>query len=752
MSCLVGSIASAQNWITGYYVDTAIYVSDIPWSKLTHTIHFKAYPGDATGVLAGIPGSNADTFTAAAHAGGNKALLCVADNNSNQSAFRSALTNNLTGFVNNIVTFVNAHNYDGVDLDWETGSYGGTDGTLYINLINALKSALGPNKIVTIAVYWNNGLERVVQSAASSISQVNVMCYDMDQWLNGTFYNEALYPVAGDSTHTSCSAEAAQFASYISPAKIGMGIAAYGRVWSGCSNTSCSDGLYTALQTWSGTPNQSTITYGNLVGSSYWSNPQSWDSTRGASYISINQSGAANDKFISFTGPQQINEIVKVGKNAGYGGYMLFTVDYDVVSSASGDARHPLASAAYSAVFGSGGGTTPPVNSAPVISGGLPTGTLSATTNQSTLQVTTNENATCKYSTTAGTAYSAMQYPFLTTGGTTHSSTITNLSPGASYNYYVRCADTSGLADSTDYVISFSVAPLSAALTVSITPNAGSGTSGTFVVQATDPNGSTSLQQLDLFVGTAVGATSSCYIEYNPTTKVLYLQSNDGSTWAQAALASGAALANSQCSINTATASATASGQNLNLSLPITFSGTFAGTRSLFTFAADSTGAMTGWQSGGSWTVPAPSSAGTIAVAVSPSSGAGRSQTFTLQASSSGGASAIRQAALVIGPQVGANKSCSIQYDPVTRMVSLRSSNNSSWLQGLAGSATALSNNMCSVDTASVVTSSLNNTLSVMLPVTFTKSLSGTKSLFGSATDATGTSTGWQTLGTYTVQ
>jgi len=94
--------------------------------------------------------------------------------------------------------------------------------------------------------------------------------------------------------------------------------------------------------------------------------------------------------------------------------------------------------------------TTPPV-----ISGGSPTGTIDLTTS-TTLQVTTNESATCRYATTAGTAYNSMANTFGSTGGTTHSQAI-SVQGGQSYSYYVRCKDTAGNANSSDYAITFSV-------------------------------------------------------------------------------------------------------------------------------------------------------------------------------------------------------------------------------------------------------------------------------------------------------
>ena len=99
--------------------------------------------------------------------------------------------------------------------------------------------------------------------------------------------------------------------------------------------------------------------------------------------------------------------------------------------------------------------TTPPV-----LSNGSPTSQLPADTTQTTMQVTTNENATCKYSTTAGVSYASMSDTFSTTGSTSHSTLITGLSDGQSYTYYIRCQDTASTpnANPDDYPISFSVA------------------------------------------------------------------------------------------------------------------------------------------------------------------------------------------------------------------------------------------------------------------------------------------------------
>jgi hypothetical protein len=136
------------------------------------------------------------------------------------------------------------------------------------------------------------------------------------------------------------------------------------------------------------------------------------------------------------------------------------------------------------------GDVTPPLRS-----NGQPAGTLPAGTTQTTLSLSTNENATCRYATTAGVAYSAMPNTFTTTGGTTHSTTLTGLANGTSYVRYVRCVDSATNANPDDFSISFAVASTaSATLSFGLALEEGAGT----VVGDASGNGNS---------GTVLGAT-----------------------------------------------------------------------------------------------------------------------------------------------------------------------------------------------------------------------------------------------------
>ncbi len=95
----------------------------------------------------------------------------------------------------------------------------------------------------------------------------------------------------------------------------------------------------------------------------------------------------------------------------------------------------------------------------PIRRNGRPMGTLAAGTGTVTLSLETGTAATCRYSLgTTRVEYDAMPSVFTVTGATVHSTTVTGLINGESYNYYVRCRDREGKTNAMDFDISFSIA------------------------------------------------------------------------------------------------------------------------------------------------------------------------------------------------------------------------------------------------------------------------------------------------------
>ena len=103
---------------------------------------------------------------------------------------------------------------------------------------------------------------------------------------------------------------------------------------------------------------------------------------------------------------------------------------------------------------GGGGGATD--TTAPTISNPQPASTLPTGTVSTTMRVTTNENATCKYG-TSNVAYASLPSTFSTTGATTHSTSLTGLTNGSSATYYIRCTDSSGNASTASTPITVAV-------------------------------------------------------------------------------------------------------------------------------------------------------------------------------------------------------------------------------------------------------------------------------------------------------
>jgi hypothetical protein len=123
--------------------------------------------------------------------------------------------------------------------------------------------------------------------------------------------------------------------------------------------------------------------------------------------------------------------------------------NYSWDSTSVSDGQHSITAVATDS--GSRQGISDPIsvtvrNTPPELSNGSPSGTLSAGTTSATLTLTSDENATCKYDTDAGTFYASMPNTFTTTGGTSQSTNVTGLSGANIYSYSLLSKLTEGPA------------------------------------------------------------------------------------------------------------------------------------------------------------------------------------------------------------------------------------------------------------------------------------------------------------------
>jgi uncharacterized repeat protein (TIGR03803 family) len=288
---------------------------------------------------------------------------------------------------------------------------------------------------------------------------------------------------------------------------------------------------------------------------------------------------------------------------------------------------------------------------------------------------------------------------------------------------------------------------------VSVTPSSGSVASQTFTLQFADTAGASRLQTVWVYFSSTLAdpAVNSCLLYYNVTANVINLAANNGMTWATATPGTAITLQNSQCSLYAAGSSVVLSGNTLTLTLPMTFYPTFAGAIDINLYAADVSGSDSGRQQLGTWSVPAAAGVPT-AVSVTPSSGSVASQTFTLQYADTAGASSLQTvwvyfSATLADPAVN---SCLLYYNVAANVINLAQDNGTTWATATPGVATTLQNSQCLLSVAGTTVVPSGNTLTLTLPMTFFP-YAGAININLYAADVSGSNSGWQQLGTWTI-
>jgi fibronectin type 3 domain-containing protein len=315
------------------------------------------------------------------------------------------------------------------------------------------------------------------------------------------------------------------------------------------------------------------------------------------------------------------------------------------------------------------------------------------------------------------------------------------------YSYAAGSAVNSGWQTIGTWTISTSVVSVNAN---SVSPASGSGLQQTFTLNYSDSAGATDLATTFVwFNANSSNTTNSCQIEYNRSANTLYLLNDVGTAWSSASVGSSATLANSQCSVNAASANMSLSGTGLTLSLPVTFASTYSGTINIYSYAAGSA-ANSGWQTLGTWTVPTVV-VGVNANSVSPASGSGLQQTFTLHYSDGAGATDLSTMFVWFNPSFSsATNSCLVEYSRPANTLYLMNNADTAWSSATVGSSGALANSQCSLNAASASVSLSGTGLTLSLPVTFVSTYSGTMTVYSYAAGSA-VNSGWQTLGTWMV-
>ena len=278
--------------------------------------------------------------------------------------------------------------------------------------------------------------------------------------------------------------------------------------------------------------------------------------------------------------------------------------------------------------------------------------------------------------------------------------------------------------------------------------------SQSFALQYSDTAGAGSLQTVWVYFSSTLAnpASNSCLLYYNVAANLINLAQNSGTAWVSATPGAATTLQNSQCSLNVAATTATLNGNTLTLNLPMTFLPAYAGAKNIYLYAADISGSNSGWQQPGTWTVPAGS--GTpAAVSVTPNSGTVASQSFALQYSDTAGAGSLQTVWVYFSSTLAnpASNSCLLYYNVAANLINLAQNSGTAWVSATPGAATTLQNSQCSLNVAATTATLNGNTLTLTLPMTFLPAYAGAKNIYMYAADLSGSNSGWQQPGSWTV-
>ena len=279
-----------------------------------------------------------------------------------------------------------------------------------------------------------------------------------------------------------------------------------------------------------------------------------------------------------------------------------------------------------------------------------------------------------------------------------------------------------------------------------VTPSSGAGSSQTFSYTFSDPNGYLTLRPL-IVVNEGLTGAGSCYLYYSAAQNELYLRNDPSTSWGSPATPGvSGVLQNGKCRIDASQAAATGNGADLNLTLPIEF--LTAGAKTQWMSASDTSGLAVGWVARGTWnsggSPPQPPIVGTV----TPSSGAGSSQTFSYTFSDPNGYLTLRPLIVVNEGLTGAG-SCYLYYSAAQNELYLRNDPSTSWgspaTPGVSG---VLQNGKCRIDASQAAATGNGADLNLTLPIEFLTA--GAKTQWMSASDTSGLAVGWVARGTWT--
>jgi chitinase len=311
--------AHARPWISAYCLAAGPLSADqVDYTAFSHLIHFGIFV-NADGTVnpkSGITQAQSEAVIGRAHAAGCKVLVCLGTDQNGVRLRRALQEDMRPALVRNLVAFVQARGYDGLDLDMEPLE--DADVSTYEPFVRELRAALGPNLLLTAAVAAQPAMFARLQDA---FDQINLMTYDLSgpwpgfrSWYNAGLYGSGTDAMADGSPYPSVDGMVHEFTGAgVAPAKLGIGIAFYGYVWTGVDGPRQDqpEGLKV----------DDSVDYNVIMDKWYQPDRYHWDSVAQAPWLGID---SPQKTFVSYDDETLVDRKLRYVREQGLGGAIIW--------------------------------------------------------------------------------------------------------------------------------------------------------------------------------------------------------------------------------------------------------------------------------------------------------------------------------------------------------------------------------------------------------------------------------------------
>ncbi len=313
---------AAQPRVVGYYPSWARAAyphTAIRYSLVTHLAHAFVWPTADGALLTEGHWRAYPEMVEAAHAAGVRVVVAVGGWSEALTpgfAAMAARPASRAAFVENLVAFVEAHGYDGVDLDWEYPR--AADRAAFSALVRELKTALRAARAdytLSIALpssTWAGGYD--VPALQPHVDWFGLMTYDYHgTWTPHAGHNAPLYVPAGEADGSASASVAAWLAAGLDKSKALLGLPFYGYRFD-------ASGLY---QPRTGAVPSVTYWEAEALRASGWT--YTWDATARVPFLQ----NPARTQLVTYDDTLSIHAKLDYVEQQGLGGAIVWAVHHD---------------------------------------------------------------------------------------------------------------------------------------------------------------------------------------------------------------------------------------------------------------------------------------------------------------------------------------------------------------------------------------------------------------------------------------